>query len=61
VKGRTLVVSHRDRVARLRVEERIVGPRTLRDPAHLTGKTNGRKIILNALTVHYGDRITATN
>ena len=23
----------------------------------LTGKTNGRKAILNTLTVHYGDRI----
>jgi putative transposase len=28
---------------------------------NLTGKTNGWKTILNALTVHYGDRITATN
>ena len=28
---------------------------------NLTGKTNGWKSILNALTVHYGDRITATN
>ena len=24
---------------------------------NLTGKTNGRKAILNTLTVHYGDRI----
>jgi transposase-like protein len=28
---------------------------------NLTGKINGWKSILNALTVHYGDRITATN
>jgi transposase-like protein len=28
---------------------------------NLTGKINGWKNILNALTVHYGDRITATN
>jgi putative transposase len=26
-----------------------------------TGKVNGWKIILNALTIHYGDRIAATN
>ncbi len=28
---------------------------------NLTGKTNGWKSIMNALTGHYGDRITATN
>jgi putative transposase len=28
---------------------------------NLTGKINGWKQILNALTVHYGDRITANN
>jgi hypothetical protein len=27
--------------------------------ANLTGKINGWKHILNALTIHYGDRITA--
>ena len=26
-----------------------------------TGKINGWKTILNALTIHYGDRITAAN
>jgi putative transposase len=28
---------------------------------NITGKINGWKSILNALTVHYGDRIIATN
>jgi len=27
--------------------------------SNLTGKTNGWKHILNALSVHYGDRVTA--
>lgn len=27
----------------------------------LTGKINGWKIILNALSVHYGDRLESTN
>ena len=29
------------------------------EPANLTGKINGWKNILNALTIHYGDRIAA--
>ena len=28
---------------------------------NLSGKINGGKHILNALTIHYGDRITANN
>ena len=28
---------------------------------NLTGRISGWKLILNALTVHYGDRIAATN
>ena len=29
--------------------------------ANPTGKINGWKSVLNALTIHYGDRITAAN
>jgi len=39
----------------------LVATQRRKNRANLTGKTNGWKHILNALTVHYGDRITNIN
>ena len=37
----------------------LVATARRKNRTNLTGKTNGWKAILNALTVHYGDRIAA--
>jgi len=37
------------------------GDAATEDRENMTGRTNGWKAILNALTVHYGDRITNVN
>jgi putative transposase len=39
----------------------LVAHQRRRGRSNLTGKTNGWKHILNALTVHYGDRIAANH
>ena len=39
----------------------LVATQRQRNRENLTGKINGWKQILNALTVHYGDRISTVN
>jgi putative transposase len=39
----------------------LVATQRQKDRHDLTGKTNGWKQILNTLTIHYGDRIAASN
>jgi len=39
----------------------LVAMQRRKNRENLTGKTNGWKQILNALTVHYGERITTNH
>jgi hypothetical protein len=39
----------------------LVATQRRKNRSDLTGKTNGWKVILNTLTVHYGDRIAASS
>jgi hypothetical protein len=44
-----------------RDHDALEGHRAEENRANLTGRINAWKPILNALTIHYGDRITAAN